>query len=127
MGWMTLLVVVMALSTLVLLMKSRRHPFEVGLYLQFRESCNRAGFRADAGVAPLLLLEELARVRHPAHTRAQRLVDYYLRSRFGGQELDALQQQEMKRDLSNARRALRQTRAPTDPPEAQWRSTAGRI
>ena len=114
MDWTTLIVVVMALSTFVLLMRSRRHPPEVGLYLQFRESCSRAGFRADTGVAPLLLLDELARVKHPAHTRARRLVDYYLRSRFGGKELDTLQRQEMKNDLSNVRRALRRTRAPTD-------------
>ena len=112
--WMTLIVVVMALSTFLLLIRSRRHPPEVGLYLQFRESCSRAGFRADAGVAPLLLLDELARVKHPAHTRARRLVDYYLRSRFGGQELDTLQRQEMKNDLSSVRRTLRRTRAPTD-------------
>ena len=117
--WMTLIVVVMALSTFVLLIRSRRHPPEVGLYLQFRESCSRAGFRADPGVAPLLLLDELARVRHPAHTRARRLVDYYLRSRFGGQELDTLQRQEMKNDLSNVRRTLRRTRTPTDGPEAR--------
>ena len=117
--WTTFIVVVMALSTFVLLMRSRRHPLEVGLYLRFRESCSRAGFRADAGVAPLLLLDELARVGHPAHTRARRLVDYYLRSRFGGQELDAEQQQEMKKDLSEARRALRRTRAPIDPAAAR--------
>jgi len=115
-GWIMLIVVVMALSTFVLLKRSRRHPPEVGLYLRFRESCRRAGFRADTGVAPLLLLDELARVRHPAHTRARRLVDYYLRSRFGGQELDAVQQQEMKDDLSNVQRTLRRTRAPTDGP-----------
>ena len=113
MDWMTLLVVVLAMSTFVLLMRSRRYPLEVGLYIQFRESCSRAGFRADAGVAPLLLLDELARVGHPAHTRARRLVDYYLRFRFGGQELDAMQQREMKNDLSQARRALRRVRAPT--------------
>ena len=112
--WMTLLVVVLvlAMSTFILLKRSRRYPLEVGLYIQFRESCSRAGFKADAGVAPLLLLDELARVGHPAHTRARRLVDYYLRFRFGGQELNALQQQEMRSDLSKARHALRSTRAP---------------
>jgi hypothetical protein len=114
MDWkMTLLVVVLAMSTFILLKRSRRYPLEVGLYIQFRESCSRAGFKADAGVAPLLLLDELARVGHPAHTRARRLVDYYLRFRFGGQELNALQQQEMRSDLSKARHALRSTRAPT--------------
>jgi hypothetical protein len=113
------MVVVMALGTFVLLLRSRRHPPEVGLYLRFRESCSRAGFRADPGVAPLLLVDELLRAKHPAHTRARRLVDYYLRSRFGGQELDNRQRREMKNDLSNARRALRRTRAPTDSPQAR--------
>jgi len=119
MDWVTLLVVVMALSTFVLLLRSRRYPLEVGLYLRFRESCSRAGFRADPGVAPLLLVDELVRAKHPAHTRARRLVDYYLRSRFGGQELDNRQRREMKNDLSDARRALRRTRAPTDSPQAR--------
>ncbi len=119
MDWVTLMVVVMALGTFVLLLRSRRYPLEVGLYLRFRESCSRAGFRADPGVAPLLLVDELVRAKHPAHTRARRLVDYYLRSRFGGQELDNRQRREMKNDLSDARRALRRTRAPTDSPQAR--------
>ena len=114
--WTTLIVVVTALSALILLKRAQRHPREVGLYLRFRESCQRAGFKADQGVAPLLLLDELARVGHPAHKRARRLVDYYLRSRFGGQELDTLQRQEMKNDLSDVRRTLRRTRASTRPP-----------
>jgi len=116
MGWLWLAVMVMTLSAAALLRRSRSHSPEVELYLQFRESCRRAGFRADAGVAPLALLDELARVRHPARTRARRLVDYYLRSRFGGQELDTRQRREMKNDLSDVRRTLRRTRAPTDAP-----------
>ena len=117
MGWMWLAVMVMTLSAAALLRRSRGHSPEVELYLQFREGCRRAGFRADAGVAPLMLLDELARVRHPARTRARRLVDYYLRSRFGGQELDTRQRREMKNDLSHVRRTLRQTRAPKDAPK----------
>ena len=114
--WMGLLVATMALCAFILLRRAQRHPPEVGLYLRFRESCHRAGFRADPGVAPLMLLDELARVGHPAHTRARRLVDYYLRSRFGGQELDTLQRQEMRKDLSKVRRILRRTRAPIHAP-----------
>ena len=117
MGWLWLAVMVMTLSAAALLRRSRGHSPEVELYLQFRESCRRAGFKANAGVAPLVLLDELARVRHPARTRARRLVDYYLRSRFGGQELDARQRREMKNDLSDVRRTLRRTRAPTDAPK----------
>ena len=117
MGWLWLAVMVMTLGAAALLRRSRSHSPEVELYLQFRESCRRAGFRADAGVAPLVLLDELARVRHPARTRARRLVDYYLRSRFGGQELDTRQRREMKNDLSDVRRTLRRTHAPTDAPK----------
>ena len=108
---------VMTLSAAVLLRRSRGHSLEVELYLQFRESCRRAGFRADAGVAALMLLDELASVRHPAHSRARTVVDYYLRARFGGQELDVLERKEMKSNLADVRRALRRTRAPTDSPK----------
>ena len=114
MGWMMLAVMVMTLSAIVVHKKSRRRSFEVELYLKFRESCRRAGFTADAGVAPLLLLDELSSASHPAHSRGRTVVDYYLRSRFGGQDLDALERQEMKTGLADARRALRRQRAPTD-------------
>ncbi len=116
MGWVILIVMVVTLSGLALLRRSRRYPPEVHLYLQFREGCRRAGFRADEGVAPLLLLDELAKARHPAHSRAQAVVDYYLRARFGGQDLNDLERQEMKKDLVDVRRSLRRTRAPSDPP-----------
>ena len=116
-GWMILIVTVMTLGGFLLLRRSRRYSPEVELYLQFRESCRRAGFRADQGVAPLLLLDELARARHPAHSRARAVVDFYLRARFGGQELDILERQKMKSDLADVRRALRRTRAPTDAPK----------
>ncbi len=110
-GWMLLAAVVAIVGTFVLFRRPRGHAPEVQLYLQFRENCRRAGFRADAGVAPLVLLDELASVKHPAHVRARRLVDYYLRSRFGGQQLDIHQQREMKSDVADVRRALRRTQA----------------
>jgi len=121
-GWTMLVVMVMILSAFVLLRRTCRHSPEVELYLQLRESCRRAGFKADEGVAPLLLLDELARAGHPARTRARRLVHHYLRSRFGGQQLGPLERQEMKGDLADVRRSLRRTRrrtrAPTSAPEA---------
>ena len=116
MGWVLLAVMVMVLGGLAILRRSRRYSPEVELYLRFREGCRRAGFRADQGVAPLLLLDELARVGHPAHSRAKAVVDHYLRARFGGQELNDLERQEMRNDLADVRRSLRRTRAPSDPP-----------
>jgi len=118
-GWIILVLMVMALSGSALLRRSRRYSPEVGLYLQFRESCRRAGFRADQSVAPLSLLDELAKARHPAHWPARSVVDHYLRSRFGGQNLDVLERQEMKSDLADVRRALRRTRAPRDEPKVR--------
>ena len=116
-GWIILVLMVMTVSGIALLRRSRRYSPEVELYLQFRESCRRAGFRADQGVAPLSLLDELARARHPAYWPAQSVVDHYLRARFGDQNLDLLERREMKSDLADVRRALRRTRAPTDAPQ----------
>ena len=112
--WVMLVITVMGLSGFVLFKRSRRHSPEAEMYLKLRESCRRAGFRADPGVAPVSLLEELVRVGHPARGPARTVVDSYLRSRFGGQELDALERQRMKTGLADVRRALRRTRAPTD-------------
>ena len=116
MGWILVVAMLTALGALALLERSRGCSPQVELYLRFRESCRRAGFRADSGVAPLVLLDELASVRHPAHSRARRLVDYYLRARFGGQKLDPRQRQEMRNDLTTVRRRLRRTLAPIDAP-----------
>jgi hypothetical protein len=114
-GWIVLMVMLMALGAFVLLKTTRRHPPEVELYLRFRKSCRRAGFKADRGVAPLQLLDELASVGHPAHAKALAVVDCYLRSRFGGHELDSAERQEMKKNLAEVRRELRRPYEPTAP------------
>jgi transglutaminase-like putative cysteine protease len=108
-GWPLVFILVTAVSGFFLFKRSRRGPPEVEMYLKFRESCRRAGFRADVCVAPLWLLDELASVGHPAHSRARTVVDKYLRSRFGGQELNTAERQQMKDDLADVRRALRRT------------------
>jgi hypothetical protein len=109
-----LVIMVMSLTAFLLFKRSRGHPPEAELYLKLRESCRRAGFRADEAVAPLSLLDELASVGHPAQEPARTVVHSYLRSRFGGQELDARERKKMKSDLADVRRALRRTRGPTD-------------
>lgn len=112
--WTMLVIMVMSLTAFLLFKRSRGHPPEAELYLKLRESCRRAGFRADEAVAPLSLLDELASVGHPAQEPARTVVHSYLRSRFGGQELDARERKKMKSDLADVRRALRRTRGPTD-------------
>jgi transglutaminase-like putative cysteine protease/uncharacterized metal-binding protein len=88
---------------------------ETRLYLRLRESCRRAGLVPNDGIAPLALVDELARRRHPAYRPAQSLVTTYLQSRFGGQTLDASAQEEMKVALAAVRRALRSESGLTPP------------
>ncbi len=88
---------------------------ETRLYLRFRESCRRAGLMPTGAIAPLTLVDELARRRHPAHRPARSLVSTYLRSRFGGQPLDDSDQEEMKNALVAVRRALRSGSGTNDP------------
>ena len=88
---------------------------ETRLYLKLRESCRRAGLVPGDGLAPLTLVDELARRRHPAYRPAHSLVATYLRSRFGGQTLDEADQEEMRTALTAVRRALRNESVQTPP------------
>ena len=88
---------------------------ETRLYLKLRESCRRAGLVPGDGLAPLTLVDELARRRHPAYRPARSLVLTYLRSRFGGQTLDDSDQDEMRTALTAVRRALRSESVRTPP------------
>ncbi len=114
MFWGALMILALALS----LRWAARGPSggpETRLYLRLRESCRRAGLVLSEGIAPLGLVDELARLGHPAHRPAQSLVATYLRSRFGGQPLDESDQEEMKAALAAVRRALR-SESPLGPP-----------
>ena len=88
---------------------------ETRLYLKLRDSCQRAGLVPGDGLAPLTLVDELARRRHPAYRPAHSLVTTYLRSRFGGQTLDDSDQEEMRIALTAVRRALRSESVLTPP------------
>ena len=104
--WGALMILALGLS----LYWSNKKPLggaETRLYLRLRERCRRAGLVPGDGVAPQALVHELARHGHPAHRPAQVLVATYLRSRFGGQELDDADQEDMKTALAAATRALR--------------------
>ena len=115
MFWWILVAVALVLGVYWMRRSPSRGGPETRLYLKLRESCRRAGLVPGDGVAPLTLVDELARRRHPAYRPAQSLVTTYLRSRFGGQTLDDSDQEEMRNALTAVRRALRSESALTPP------------
>jgi transglutaminase-like putative cysteine protease len=81
--------------------------WESRVYLRLRGSCARAGLSVAPGLTPLALLESIHRERRTASEPAQKVVDLYLRSRYGGEALGASERREMKDALHTARRRLR--------------------
>jgi len=82
-------------------------PRETRMYLGLREACERAGVAVPPGLTPLALVERL-RLRAPGAARpAERVVELYLRARYGGRELGESELREMSAALGAARRTLR--------------------
>jgi hypothetical protein len=77
------------------------------MYLLLREACERAGVAVSPGLTPLALLERLRRSRPGAAGPAERVVELYLRARYGGRELGESEMREMGAALGAARRTLR--------------------
>jgi hypothetical protein len=95
---------------LALLIKRRRvadaRP-ESRVYLQLRRAYQRAGFESSANEAPMHFVERLERAHAPGGSDARRAVELYLRSRFGGEDLGAEGQRQLRAAAHAARRALR--------------------
>ena len=115
MFWGILMALALAFGVYWMRRSSSHAGPETRLYLKLRESCRRAGLVPGDGLAPLTLVDELARRRHPAYRPAHSLVTTYLRSRFGGQTLDDSDQEEMRTALTAVRRALRSESVLTSP------------
>ncbi len=77
------------------------------MYLQLRNACARAGVGVLSGTTPLALLERVREDRLTAARPAERVVDLYLRARYGGEELGESELREMRVALRAARRVLR--------------------
>jgi transglutaminase-like putative cysteine protease len=77
------------------------------MYLQLRSSCVRAGLEVLKGTTPLGLLSRVRQERIVAARPAERVVDLYLRSRYGGQALGDSELREMRQALGAARKLLR--------------------
>ncbi|HKJ03102.1 MAG TPA: DUF4129 domain-containing transglutaminase family protein, partial [Longimicrobiales bacterium] len=79
---------------------------EARMYVRLRDACARAGLEITPGVTPMALLARIAERRTGATAAAERVVDLYLRARYGREELGPSELQEMTLALSAARKNL---------------------
>jgi hypothetical protein len=77
------------------------------MYLQLRAACARAGLGVAPGLTPLALVERVRADRAGAARPAERIVDLYLRARYGRERLGESDLREMRAALGAARRVLR--------------------
>lgn len=89
--------------------RGRARPFETSIYLRLVDACRHAGVAGGGAVAPLELVEELERRGHPAAGPARRVVEPYLRARFGGVPLEDAERRAVRDALGSARTLLRPT------------------
>jgi hypothetical protein len=87
--------------------RDRRRAFETRAYLALVEACRRAGIARTGTIAPLELLDELERRTHPAAGPARRVVEPYLRARFGAMPLEQSERRALEDALGSARTLLR--------------------
>jgi transglutaminase-like putative cysteine protease len=76
-------------------------------YLQLREACVRAGVGVTPGLTPLALVKLVQERRVTAGRATERIVDLYLRARYGQETLGESELREMSEALGVARKTLR--------------------
>jgi len=82
---------------------------ETALYLRLRALCAGAGLEVSPGLTPLALVERVALAHRSAAHPAGRVVDLYLRARYGREVLGASEKREMREALAAVGRALGST------------------
>ncbi len=80
-------------------------------YLALRVACIRGGLAVTPGLTPSGLVTHLRAEYPPAAEPAERIVELYLRSRWGGEALGASDLRTIKAALGRARVVLRQRRS----------------
>jgi transglutaminase-like putative cysteine protease len=80
---------------------------EARSYLRLRRAYERAGYPIRRHDAPLAFLQRLRVAHAPGLVNAERVVDVYLRARFGGGETSAADQRDVSMNLQAALRQLR--------------------
>lgn len=83
------------------------HDPSTRMYLQLRTATDRAGVVVSPGVTPLALVRRIRAERAGAGGPASRVVDLYLRARYGGAQLGESELREMREALGAARRLLK--------------------
>lgn len=104
---LTALLLAVAGAAWALTRRAASRPFETRAYLRLVELCRRAEIVGLEPVAPLELVEALERHAHPAARPARRLVELYLRARFGAMPLDEAERRAVADALGRARGLLR--------------------
>lgn len=77
------------------------------MYLKLRRATARAGLHVSPGLTPLALLDRIRGERSGAGHPAGRVVDLYLRARYGKEALGDSDLREMRKALAAARRTLK--------------------
>jgi protein-glutamine gamma-glutamyltransferase len=101
------LVLALAGAAWGLVRRGTAHPYETRAYLRLVETCRRAGVVGAEPVGPLELVETLERRGHAAAGPARRVVELYLRARFGAQPLDDRERRAVSEALGVVRGLVR--------------------
>ncbi len=106
--WIVAAALAAAAAALLWLRRGRRGlPPATRMYMMLRQHCARAGLGVSPGLTPLALVERIRERRAAAGGAAERVVDLYLRARYGHELLDESELREMREALGAARRMLR--------------------
>lgn len=82
-------------------------PVPTRLYLNLRRACQRAGIEVPAGLTPLALVGRVRTLHESAADPAGRVVELYLRHRYGGEALRDTDLREMRQALGAVRTRLK--------------------
>jgi transglutaminase-like putative cysteine protease len=78
------------------------------MYLQLRAACARSGLTIAPGLTPLALAQHVRHERVAAGPPTDRVVDLYLRARYGGEALGDSDLREMREALKATRKLLKE-------------------
>jgi len=107
-GWVVALFVLVVLGGYVWARRGRGPTSPTtAMYLQLRAACARAGLTVAPGLTPLALAQHVRHERAQAGPPAERVVDLYLRARYGGEALGDSDLREMGEALRATLRLLK--------------------